>query len=157
MCISDFLSRCATDFASSQASCPTASQPKSVSVSSDNTVFIAEVKGVEAIRSNQKVHELQTKFTPGSIATAGNTVAVGGEVRLSNPTKAPDVDIMCPLQDHKVHLYEWDGKMLKETGLLEGNRGPVGALAFSPDGNLLAAGDVSSDFLAAGRLADKEQ
>lgn len=115
------------------------------------------MKGVEAIRSNQKVHELQTKVTPSSIAAAGSTVAVGGEVRLSNLIKSPDVNIMCPLQDQKVRLYEWDGKTLKETGLLEGNRGAVGALAFSPDGNLLAAGDVSSDLLAADRLADKRK
>lgn len=45
-------------------------------------------------------------------------------------------------QDQKVHLNHWDGKVLKETDVLEGNKGIVSALAFSPDGNLLAAGDV---------------
>ena len=47
------------------------------------------------------------------------------------------------LQDQKVRLYSWDGKSLKETGLLENNKGSISALAFSPDGSLLAAGDVS--------------
>jgi WD40 repeat protein len=46
------------------------------------------------------------------------------------------------VQDKKVHLYDWDGKALKGSLVLEGNKGVVSALAFSPDGNLLAAGDV---------------
>jgi WD40 repeat protein len=40
-------------------------------------------------------------------------------------------------------LYEWDGsKLIPKSGKLESNRGAVSALAFSPDGSLLAAGDV---------------
>ena len=46
-------------------------------------------------------------------------------------------------QDRKVHLNEWDGKTLKEIVVLEGNQNIVSALAFSPDGKLLASGDVS--------------
>jgi WD40 repeat protein len=46
------------------------------------------------------------------------------------------------MQDKKVHLHEWDGKVLKEITTLTGNRGVVSALAFSPDGALLSAGDV---------------
>lgn len=46
-------------------------------------------------------------------------------------------------QDRKVHLNEWDGKTLKEIVVLEGNQNIVSALAFSPDGRLLASGDVS--------------
>jgi WD40 repeat protein len=51
-------------------------------------------------------------------------------------------------QDQKVHLYDWDGKALKGSGVLEGNKGVVSALAFSHDGNLLAAGDVCTVSLA---------
>jgi WD40 repeat protein len=46
-------------------------------------------------------------------------------------------------QDAKVRLYAWDGKSLKETGLLEGNRGPISAIRFSPDGTMVVSGDVS--------------
>jgi WD40 repeat protein len=45
-------------------------------------------------------------------------------------------------QDQKVRLYQWDGKTLKESAVLEGNKGVVSAVAFSPDGSHLAAGDV---------------
>ena len=45
----------------------------------------------------------------------------------------------------KVRLYDWDGKALKEVGVLEGNKGIVSALGISPDGSLLAAGDVSEN------------
>ena len=41
-----------------------------------------------------------------------------------------------------MHLYEWDGKSAKEAGVLEGNKGVVSALAFSPNGQYLASGDV---------------
>lgn len=50
-------------------------------------------------------------------------------------------------QDRKVDLYEWDGKTLKETAVLEGNQSVVSALAFSPDGKLLASGEVSTLFI----------
>ena len=43
-----------------------------------------------------------------------------------------------------MRLYSWDGKALSEKATLEGNKGTVSALAFSPDGKLLASGDVSS-------------
>lgn len=43
-----------------------------------------------------------------------------------------------------MHLNEWDGKSLKEVAVLEGNKGVVSALSFSPDGNYLASGDVRS-------------
>lgn len=44
----------------------------------------------------------------------------------------------------KVHLYDWDGKALKESGTLEGLKGAVSAVAIAPNGTLLAAGDVST-------------
>ena len=43
-----------------------------------------------------------------------------------------------------MRLYTWDGKTLTESATLEGNKGVVSALAFSPDGKLLASGDVRS-------------
>ncbi|KAK1234193.1 WD40 repeat-like protein [Marasmius sp. AFHP31] len=107
-----------------QASLSTASQPKSVAVAEDDSVFVVEIKGVEVIRSNQKVFDLTPQYTPTVVAVWKTVVAIGGE-------------------DQKVRLYDWDGKALKETSVLEGNKGLITALAFSPDGNLLASGDSS--------------
>jgi WD40 repeat protein len=50
-------------------------------------------------------------------------------------------------QDQKIRLHEWSGTALKEVGLLEGNKGVVSAIEFSPDGALLAVGDVRRIFL----------
>ena len=47
------------------------------------------------------------------------------------------------MKDAKVRLYDWDGKSLKEAGLLEGNKGPISAIRFSPDGAMVVSGDVS--------------
>ncbi|PPR06738.1 hypothetical protein CVT24_013047 [Panaeolus cyanescens] len=100
-----------------------AAQPKSVAVAGDSTVFIAEIGKVEAFRSNQRVLEHKPSFEPSAIAATGSLVAIG--------------------QERKVHLYDWDGKALKEVGVLEGNAGTVSVLAFSPNGQLLASGDSS--------------
>ncbi|RPD75554.1 WD40 repeat-like protein [Lentinus tigrinus ALCF2SS1-7] len=102
----------------------TAAQPKAIAVGGDSTVFVAEVDKIEAVRSNQKVFDVALKYTPSAIAAAGNLVAVGGE-------------------DQKVRLYSWDGKALTESATLDGAKGTVSALAFSPDGTLLASGDSS--------------
>ena len=46
-------------------------------------------------------------------------------------------------QDRKVYLHDWDGNALRQTAILTANLSIVTALAFSPDGTLLAVGDVS--------------
>ena len=60
----------------------TASQPKSVAVGEDGTVFVAEISHLEAIRDNQKVFDLKVSYTPNSVATIKRLVAFGGEVRI---------------------------------------------------------------------------
>jgi WD repeat-containing protein 1 (actin-interacting protein 1) len=45
-------------------------------------------------------------------------------------------------EDNKIYLYTWSGSELKQEHVLEGNKGPISVLAFSPDGAVLAAGDV---------------
>ena len=63
----------------------TASQPKSIAIAADSTVFVAEVNSVEAIRSNQKVFDLQPKFSPTTVAASGPVVAIGGDVSTGRP------------------------------------------------------------------------
>lgn len=65
----------------SGASISTAAQPKAIAAAADGTVFVVEVGGVEAIRNNQKVAHLATKFSPSAVGASGTLVAVGGEVR----------------------------------------------------------------------------
>lgn len=110
------------------ASLSTKSQPKSIAVGENGFVFLAEINGLEVVRDNQKVFELSTSFTPSAIDAHGSLVAVGGE-------------------DAKVRLYNWDGKSLKEAGLLEGNRDLISAIRFSPDGTKVVAGDSKGKVL----------
>ncbi|KAG9221920.1 hypothetical protein CCMSSC00406_0005745 [Pleurotus cornucopiae] len=113
----------ATGQSFTDASATLSSQPRSVAVASDSTVFVTEIKSIEAFRSNQKIHTHQPKYSPHAVAASGVLVAIGGD-------------------DQKVHLYQWDGKALKETTVLDGNKGTVSALAFSPDSKYIASGDL---------------
>lgn len=49
-------------------------------------------------------------------------------------------------QDKKIHLYLWNSNgTLTESGeLSEAQKGAVTAVSFSPNGDMLAAGDVSA-------------
>lgn len=107
---------------------------------------MVEINTVEVIRSNQKVFDLSgIKYAPSAVAAKGSLVAIGAEVIIGHSLcfYIRNSSLFC-YQDSKIHLYQWDGKVLKEDTVLEGNKAVVSALAFSPDGNLLASGDVSS-------------
>jgi WD repeat-containing protein 1 (actin-interacting protein 1) len=64
------------------ASVSTSSQPKSIAVAGDGSVFVVEINSIEVIRSNQKVSELKPKYNPVAVAATKSTIAVGGEVSL---------------------------------------------------------------------------
>lgn len=117
------------------------SQPKSTAVGPDGSVFVAEIAQIEVFRSNQKISDLSVEYGPSSVAVGNETVAVGGEVRAASCCCVS----LCSriLKDKKIHLYNWTDDTLKEVGTLEENRGTISAISFSPDGSLLAAGDVS--------------
>jgi hypothetical protein len=59
------------------ASASTASQPKSIAVAGDSTVFIVEIGKIEAFRSNQRVLEQKPSFEPSAVAASGSLVAIG--------------------------------------------------------------------------------
>ncbi|KAK0435218.1 WD40-repeat-containing domain protein [Armillaria borealis] len=85
-----------------------------------------------------------TGFTQASLSTAsqpkGIAVAEDSSVFVA---EVNTVEVIRSNQKQKVVLYEWDGKSLKEGGVLEGNKGVISALDFSPDGKYLASGDSS--------------
>ena len=66
-----------TNFSLRPASASTASQPKSLAVAGDTTVFIAEIGKIEAFRSNQRVFEQKPSFEPSAVAASGSLVAIG--------------------------------------------------------------------------------
>jgi len=115
----------ANGFAATSGS--TNGQPKGVASTDDGTVFVVTVNGAEVYAGGnvgKKVADLPLKINPTCIAVHGKTVAVGAE-------------------DQKLYLYTWDGASLKETATFDKNRSAVTAVAFSPDGKWLAAGESS--------------
>ncbi|KAG3229892.1 WD40 repeat-like protein [Suillus brevipes Sb2] len=110
------------------ASIPSLSQPKSVAVASDETVFVAGITSVEAIRNNQRLFELKPSYAPSVVGAGGLVVAVGGE-------------------DKRVHVHTWNGNTLTETRVLPESEGTITALAVSSDGALIVQGN------SAGKIA----
>jgi len=63
----------------------TASQPKALAATSDNTTFVVGTDTVEAVRNNQKVADFRPGANPTAIAAAGSLVAIGFAVRGTMP------------------------------------------------------------------------
>ncbi|KAJ3172014.1 hypothetical protein HDU88_006826 [Geranomyces variabilis] len=101
--------------------------PKAIAASKGITIAVTVNNQIILSKDGAQLGDKKLDWTPASVAIApnGKDVAVGGE-------------------DHKVHIYTLDGNSLKDKATLEGNRGAVTALAYSPDGNMLAAGDAQS-------------
>jgi len=108
----------------SEAATKLQAQPRGLALGSEGTAFVSEISAIEAFRSNQRVAHLPLEYEADGIATTGEKVAVGGN-------------------DNKIHLYSWNGTELSEAGTLETPRGAVTSLAFSPDQELLVAGDAT--------------
>ncbi|KAB5592203.1 Actin-interacting protein 1 [Ceratobasidium theobromae] len=100
---------------------PTGGQPKGIAVSG-STVFIASTNGVLVTENGKDKYKLPVNSTATAIAAHGKIVAVGSE-------------------DKTTTLYEWDGSGLRELGKLASNKGEITAIAFSPDGVLVAVAD----------------
>ncbi|KAF8609737.1 WD40 repeat-like protein [Ceratobasidium sp. AG-I] len=96
-------------------------QPKGVAASG-LTVFVATANGVQVLEGGKEIYKLPANSAATAIGAHGKTVAVGSE-------------------DKTATLYEWDGSGLKELGKLSSNKGSITAIAFSPDGALVAVAD----------------
>lgn len=100
------------------------SQPRSLSVSGSDTVFIPTLSGIDVFDGG-KISSQKIDFDSSAVtSTANGLVAIGG-------------------QDSKIRLFNWEGGQLSEAAQLEGNKAQVTALAFSPDGSLLVGGDTA--------------
>jgi WD40 repeat protein len=101
------------------------SQPRGISQSlKSKTVFAATVEGIEVYdEGGKKISDFRTGFTPTSIAASETYVAVGGD-------------------DHAVRIYTVSGgSKLVLQNELKASTAVVTALAFSPSGLYLAAGN----------------
>ncbi|CAM9730113.1 unnamed protein product [Chrysoparadoxa australica] len=107
---------------------PLEGQPCSVSCSpSSDLAAVATTKGVVLSRGATIVKTLETTYTPASVALLGEEeVAVGAD-------------------DNKIYIYALSGADLTQTQVIEGHRGKVTALAYSPDQLYLAAGDAAKE------------
>ncbi|KAG0228550.1 hypothetical protein BGW42_002094 [Actinomortierella wolfii] len=99
-------------------------QPKGVSVSEDQTVVSVSENEVQVIQGGKKVDSLALGYSATAVAinSQGSIVAIGS-------------------QDAKVYVMRLEGTKLSAVHTLTSNKGAISALAFSPDGALLAAGD----------------
>ena len=66
------------------ASSPTSTQPKDISAASDSTVFVVEIRVVEAFRENESVLELKYSYRPSAVAASAFLIDIGREVRRKN-------------------------------------------------------------------------
>ncbi|EXJ90972.1 hypothetical protein A1O1_04079 [Capronia coronata CBS 617.96] len=102
------------------------SQPKALTCTSDALVVVAQLESVIVYRDGEEDGELPLKSTPTSLASSGSTVAIGA-------------------QDSSLRLFSVvPGKAPKQTAVVDQvSATPVTALAFSPDGNMIAAGTAA--------------
>ncbi|KAH8434765.1 WD40 repeat domain-containing protein [Aspergillus melleus] len=98
-----------------------AGQPKGIAAG-DETVLVGTPESVEIYKDGQKVGDFQPSFPVTTVAAHGNTAAVGGE-------------------NSSVQICALSGSSLAPKADIKASRNPVSALAFSPDGSLLAVGD----------------
>lgn len=96
-------------------------QPKGVAAG-NSTVLVGNPDAVEVFHDGQKTGEFKSKFAVTAVAAYGNTAAVGGE-------------------DSTVQFCDISGSTLTPRTDFKASRNAVSAIAFSPDGSLVAVGD----------------
>jgi WD40 repeat protein len=107
---------------------PLGSQPNGVD-GHDNIVVVSAHDSVIVFDGQNVSHKLSVKYEPISIALSPNKseVAVGSK------------------SDLHIHVYSLEGGKLTEKYVIEEHRGNVSALAYSPCGRYLAAGDTNRE------------
>jgi len=107
------------------------SEPVDLAVGRSNGSLIVSVLlggFAVVIRDGKIASKLQLKYQPNAVAISVDetVVAIGGK-------------------DNLIHLYQLNGTTLTEGPVLSGHRGPLSALAFSPDGKFLGSADNNRD------------
>ncbi|WEW57959.1 WD40 repeat-like protein [Emydomyces testavorans] len=97
------------------------SQPKGIAAGED-TVLVVNSQGVEILQDGKKIGEFHSKPSLSAVAAVGNTAAVGAE-------------------DASVQIFKITQNGLEPKADGRVSRNPWTAMAFTPDGSLLAAGD----------------
>ncbi|KAF5864419.1 hypothetical protein ETB97_007758 [Aspergillus alliaceus] len=95
-------------------------QPKGIAAGV--AVLVGTSESVEIYKDGQKVGEFKPKFPITTVAAHGTTAAIGGE-------------------NSAVQICEISDSTLSPKTDIKASRNPISALAFSPDGSLLAIGD----------------
>jgi len=99
------------------------SQPSGLDASGD-VVVVSAVGNIVVIENGKLVNKHPVTYAPSAIAI--------------NPDRT---EVAVGAKDNKIYLYSYNAGKLTQTSVLEGHRGEITALQYSPDGQYLGAGD----------------
>jgi WD40 repeat protein len=104
------------------------STPADIAVTKKDLVVAVTTNQVVVIRGGNLANKHSVSYQPTSVAVSVDEtqIAVGGK-------------------DNKIRLYSLNGDKLVDGPVLEGHRGALTTLSYSPDGKYLGSGDVQRD------------